>query len=69
MSKPKDVRLIRTEIAERFAYPWITAWRVERYAAGIGYFTVAGFPTIEEAKEYRRKLLRSMRGNGDGCPR
>lgn len=58
MSEAKKVRIIRSTVAERFQHDWITAYRVELLAPGIGYFTVAGFPSLPEAEAYRRVLLK-----------
>lgn len=61
VKKRKDIRLIRSTLNERVEHPYLTVWRVEQLAYGIDWFTVAGFPTLEEAKAYRRKMLRERR--------
>jgi len=66
MPKRKKVRIIETSVAERFKNPGLTNYRVEMLAPGIDYFTVAGFPTIEEAKAYRRQL-RAPHWCNPGC--
>ena len=55
--KRKWVRILKTTWEEDLEHGgMLPAYRVELYLIGLGWETWAGFPTMAEAKAYRRTL-------------
>lgn len=58
MTKQKDVRIAETKLADRIGNHRLYRYNVEVLAPGIDYYGVAGFSNLEEAKAYKKVLVK-----------